>query len=197
MPAEEHAFNPPYPPSPIKAECGEHLRRPAEDIRHLPFRGLMLYFTGQYKPIIMVIVNNKMAPDFKIIDHTADIGIAVHAADLGDLFAKAALGLFNLITYVYRIKPEIKRKVEIMAADTEELLVEWLNELIYIFEVEHVLFCDFNILEISENSLNAICTGEKINQKHIIKREVKAATYHMLHITRVKDEFRARIIFDL
>lgn len=138
-----------------------------------------------------------MKPAFEIIDHTADIGIVVNAPDLGHLFSKAALGLFSLITDVNKVKAKFKRHIELSAGDAEELLVEWLNELIYIFEVEHVVFCRFNISEISDNTLIAICMGEKINKKHTIEREVKAATYHMLHIIKSKEGLRVQIIFDL
>ena len=135
---------------------------------------------------------------FEIIDHTADIGIVVYGADLKQVFANAALGLFNLMADLDGLKESVKREVELSSEDTEVLLVEWLNELIYIFEVEHILFKRFEINELSNNSLKATCFGEKINPKqHRIKRQVKAATYHMLHLNKDNGNYKVQIIFDI
>ena len=135
---------------------------------------------------------------FEVIDHTADIGIVVYGADLKQVFANAALGLFNLMADLDGLKENVKHEVGLSSEDTEVLLVEWLNELIYIFEVEHILFKRFEINELSNNSLKATCFGEKINPKqHRIKREIKAATYHMLHLNKDDGNYKVQIIFDI
>ena len=135
---------------------------------------------------------------FEVIDHTADIGIVVYGADLKQVFANAALGLFNLMADLDGLKESVKREVELSSEDTEVLLVEWLNELIYIFEVEHILFKRVEIKELSNNSLKATCFGEKMNPKqHRIKREIKAATYHMLHLNKDDGNYKVQIIFDI
>jgi SHS2 domain-containing protein len=82
--------------------------------------------------------------------------------------------------------------------DIDSLLIEWLNELIYLFDVKHILFNHFDITNLTHNELQAICYGEDFNtMKHTIKVEVKAATYHMLKIDKGDDGFRAKVILDI
>jgi SHS2 domain-containing protein len=135
---------------------------------------------------------------FKVLDHTADIGITAYGADIKELFINAAVGLFSLITDLNTIKEDIQREVELSAEDKETLLVEWLNELIYIFDVEHIVFKRFQIDELNDNRVKAGCFGEKIKPgQHKLKREVKAATYHMLRISQSSDGYEATVIFDI
>ncbi len=135
---------------------------------------------------------------FEVIDHTADIGIIVYGADLKQVFTNAALGLFNLMADLDGLKEDIKREVEVKAAEVEVLLVEWLNELIYISDVEHVLFKRFDINELDNTRVRAICFGEKMKPgQHRLKREIKAATYHMLQLKKDGSRYKVQIIFDV
>lgn len=147
-----------------------------------------------------------MAKRFEVIDHTADIGIAAYGADLKEAFANAAYALFSLMVDLKGVGDASCHEVEVTAEDRVELLVAWLNELIYLFEVENVLFKRFEIGELNETRLRASCYGEKIDpERHKIKIGVKAATYHMLkveerdvgiHEGRAKD-FRVQVLFDI
>ena len=135
---------------------------------------------------------------FEVIDHTADIGIVVYGADIKQVFANAALGLFNLMADLDNLKEDTKRQIELSAEDIEVLLVEWLNELIYISEVEHIIFKRFEIDQLSNTQLRATCFGEKIKPKqHRLKREIKAATYHMLRLNKEDGSYKVQIIFDI
>jgi SHS2 domain-containing protein len=135
---------------------------------------------------------------FEIIDHTADIGIIVYGADIKEVFANAALGLFNLMADLGGLNENIKREVDMSAEDIEVLLVEWLNELIYISDVEHVLFKRFEINALSGTELKATCFGERLKPgRNRLKREIKAATYHMLHIDKADGSYKVQIIFDI
>ncbi len=135
---------------------------------------------------------------FEIIDHTADIGIVAYGADVKQVFANAALGLFSLMADLDGFIEDVRREVELSAEDIEILLVEWLNELIYIFDVEHMIFKRFEIEELTNTKIKARCFGEKIKPgKHKLKREIKAATYHMLQIGKDDGSYRVQVIFDI
>ena len=135
---------------------------------------------------------------FEVLDHTADIGIVAYGADIKDLFINAAVGLFSLIAKLDDIKEDVQQELELSAEDKEVLLIEWLNELIYILEVEHIIFSRFEIQEISGNRLRAKCFGEKIKPgQHKLKREIKAATYHMLRINKSSRGYEVKVIFDI
>ena len=135
---------------------------------------------------------------FEIIDHTADIGIVAYGADIKQVFANAALGLFSLMADPSDFKENTNREMELSAEDVEVLLVEWLNELIYIFDVEHIFFKRFEIDKLTSNQIKVKCFGEKIRPgQHKLNREVKAATYHMLQINKEDGGYKVQVIFDI
>jgi len=138
-----------------------------------------------------------MAKRFEFIDHTADIGIAAYGADLKEAFSNAAYALFSLMVDLEDVGAAICHEVEVIAEDRMDLLVAWLNELIYLFETENMLFKSFEIGELTETRLRSSCYGEKIDpERHKIKTAVKAATYHMLKIEE-GDGFRVQVLFDI
>jgi SHS2 domain-containing protein len=133
---------------------------------------------------------------FRLIEHTADIGLVAYGKSLAEAFANAAYGLFSLIVEPNKVKEKESRKVTVQAQDTESLLFNWINELIYIFEVERLLFKRFNITEFTGQSLEATCWGEKYDpSRHQLKTGVKSATYHMLKVDGEKN--RVQVIFDV
>lgn len=135
---------------------------------------------------------------FEVVDHTADIGIVVYGASLEALIAAAAEGMTGLMTDISLISNRLEKRIELQEADGEALLVAMLNELLYQFEVERLLFSSFDVKIKEGNRLTADCRGEKFDPgRHQIKREIKAATYHNLKIIKEKDGYSARIIFDI
>jgi SHS2 domain-containing protein len=145
----------------------------------------------------LALYNSFMRQPFEITDHTADIGMIVHGKTPEQVFSNAGQGLFSLITDLDKIEPAITKNIDLYAHDMEELLITWLNELIYVFETEHLLLKQFKIEELTDHSLRAACDGQKINKKTEIYREIKAATYHMLSIENHAAGLTANIIFDL
>lgn len=139
-----------------------------------------------------------MKRTFEIIDHTADVGIVAYGADVEELFSNAALALFSLITELESIEEKLHFDLKVSSQDRDSLLVEWLNELIYLFDVEHILFNRFDIESLTHNQLKAVCYGETFDpMKHKIKVGIKAATYHMLKLDKNGGGYKAQIIFDI
>lgn len=137
-------------------------------------------------------------PKYIFIDHTADIGIDVFGTTLYELFSNAAFAMFDIITDISRVEGKNEYKVKVCGIDREQLLVNWLSELLYLHEVKNLLFKDFTVTGIHETQLNASLRGEAfIEKKHVIKTEIKAVTYHNLSIIKENRQWRARVIFDL
>jgi len=139
-----------------------------------------------------------MRDGFEIIDHTADVAIAAYGADLKKAFANAALGMFSIMTDIRKVNETRARDVEVTADEIKVLLVSWLNELLFICEVEKTLFKRFDISELNETRMLARCYGQKIDPKrHRIKTEIKAATYHMTQIEEKRGGVRIQVLFDI
>jgi len=135
---------------------------------------------------------------FEIIDHTADVGIVAYGAGIEELFSNAALALFSLITELASIEEKTHFNLKVSSEDRDSLLVEWLNEFIYIFDVEHLLFNRFDIESLTHNQLKAVCYGEIFDPaRHKMKLGIKAATYHMLKLDKSRGGYKAQIIFDI
>ena len=138
-----------------------------------------------------------MEKDFEIVNHTADVGIIAYGADVKQAFANAARGLFSLITELDDVREVLYRDIEVTATDKESLLVEWLNELIYRFDTENIIFKRFDITELDNTGLRARSYGEKIdNSRHKLKTGVKAATYHLLKVDK-DDGYKVQVILDI
>ena len=139
-----------------------------------------------------------MVKTFEVLDHTADIGIIAYGSDVRQVFANAASGMASLIVDLNEIDDHIHRDIELKSYDDENLLVEWLNELLYIFDVEHLLFKRIEVDNLHNSKIEARCYGDRIDfQRHKIKREIKAATYHMLTLGEKDALYSAQIIFDI
>ncbi len=133
---------------------------------------------------------------FEFIEHTADIGLVAYGETLAEAFANSACGLFSIITELRSVREAESRRVEISEADFESLLFEWLNSLVYLFDVEMLLFKRFDIIKLDSGRLTAICHGEKYDpSRHHLKTGVKAATYHMLKVDEEKKQ--VQVIFDI
>ncbi len=134
---------------------------------------------------------------FEIIDHTADVGIIAYGSSAEEVFVNAAYGMFNIIAELAEVGETIQRDIVAEASDLEELLVTWLNELLYLFDAEKLIFKRFEIKNLEREKLYATAYGEKVDpSRHKLKTEVKAATYHLLKLER-NDDFKAQVIFDI
>ena len=97
---------------------------------------------------------------FELIEHTADIGIKACGKTLAGAFANAAYGMFSIIAELDNVREIESRRVEVNADDIEGLLFEWLNGLLYYFDVETLLFRKFDIIEFGDTRLAADCHGK-------------------------------------
>jgi SHS2 domain-containing protein len=135
---------------------------------------------------------------YKTIEHTADIGIEVEAPDRAGVFARCAMAMFDMMFGLESIGASETRRISVSGEDVGELLVAWLNELLYVYSVEGVMFSSFSDMELGSKSFSALGLGEVYDRrKHSADFEIKAATYHGLSVRRAGRKWRARVIFDI
>ena len=132
--------------------------------------------------------------EFEELSHTADLSIRVRGVSLADLFVVAARGMFSLMVDPKTIAPRVARPVSVEALDWEMLLVEWLNELLFLYEQEGMLFSRFTVKSLQRTSLSAVVWGVSAEPT---RSEIKAATYHGLRIVRERGWWRADVVFDV
>ena len=138
-----------------------------------------------------------MREPFEEIDHSGDIGLEARGKDRRELFANATRGLFALM-YRGVVDAVVERTLEVSSSSAEALLVDWLCEVIAEGSSRGELYGDVVIRNIDERSLEGVLRGEPVDaDRHQLRFDVKAATYHGLVVEATEDGFRGRVIFDL
>ena len=135
---------------------------------------------------------------YKTFEHTADLGVDVYAANIEELFSNAALAMFTEMLDQAPPLGDLEFQIEVRGADREELLVRWLNELLFLSQTKGVAFGGFRKLKVDSESISATALAADIEKAGLrAKVEIKAATYHMIAVEETGEGFRGRIIFDL
>ncbi|MEM3703776.1 MAG: archease, partial [Candidatus Bathyarchaeia archaeon] len=130
---------------------------------------------------------------FKFLEHTADVHIAAYGKDLAEAFENAAAAMFEVITDIEKVSPEIEDYVEVSAEDEQALLYSWLEALLVKSEINEMLYSKFEIFSLTKTAsgleLKAKIWGEKFNpEKHPQKVGVKAVTYHQMEVIKGRNE---------
>jgi SHS2 domain-containing protein len=140
---------------------------------------------------------------FEEIEHTADWAIRVRGRDLSELFASAARGMFSLITDLSRIDIQREIELDLRAVDMETLLVDWLNELLFLSEERDLIFTRFDVHRIDEPEaqrphpvarLRATVQGGRAGE-HL--KSIKAATFSSLSIQKSDGAYETQLVFDV
>jgi SHS2 domain-containing protein len=135
---------------------------------------------------------------WETFEHDADVGLIVRGRDGAELFANAGLALFDLVCDLERVEERDRYSLVGGADNVEALLVEWLNELVYLFEGEGVVCRRFAFSSWEETRFRAEAFGERAEpERHDPRDLVKAATYHGLSVARLPDGYEARVILDV
>ena len=132
--------------------------------------------------------------EFEEVEHTADWALRIRGEDLEGLFTNAAAGMLQLAGIEPRAGPTRKRRFELQASDSESLLVAWLEELLFVIEMEEVTFTKFDLTVEDNNRLTARVQESPIGN---IKKHIKAVTYHNLMITEVEEGLEVTVVFDV
>jgi SHS2 domain-containing protein len=130
---------------------------------------------------------------YEEIEHTADLAFRVRGRSQAELFANAARALTCLECGVATGEPTVTREVEVNGTDRETLLVNWLNELLYLGQTKHESYHEFDIIEINDEHLRAHVRGQEC---HALRR-IKAVTFHNLEVKQTPTGWQATIVVDV
>lgn len=141
------------------------------------------------------------AEGYQILDHTADKGIRAWGKTLEELFENASRGMYRLV-----INPEGKQaevhlpiRVEVTEPlDRSDLLVKWLRELIYLTDVQKVVFIDFKVNRVTDTVVEGEAHGLFVeDNSQLDGAPVKAVTYHLLRVEQTPDGWEAEFYVDV
>ncbi len=136
---------------------------------------------------------------YRVLDHTADIGLEVHGQTLKKLFENAAAGFYALLVKGDDVHARHTVELSIRAHDTEALLVRFLQELNYLYQTQRLVASRVEVQDLEERALHALVGGETLDpQRHTVLRDIKAVTYHGLTLKKIrKKSWKATVLFDV
>jgi SHS2 domain-containing protein len=131
---------------------------------------------------------------YETLSHTADVMIRAFGTSTEECFENAAYALFDQLADLSKVKPVLPLSFEIESSDPEQMLVDLLSELLFLFDTELVLLCDFKIKTVGE-MMQVAARGEKIDKKrHVMRKAIKAISYHAIEVAPEKGY--VQVLFD-
>jgi SHS2 domain-containing protein len=139
-----------------------------------------------------------MAKRYEIFGTTADVGVESYGSTLQEAFEAQAEGMFDVMAELDSVQAKKEFSVEAEGGDDELLLVDFLNELLFLFDAKRILLREFHITETGGGKLKASVKGEEIDlTRHVIKTPIKAVTYHMLKVERAPEGYKTVVVYDI
>lgn len=136
---------------------------------------------------------------FKFLEKVAiaDIAFEAYGKNLKELFENSAMAVAETMAEVKTVEPKIKKEINLENEKVDGLLFDFIGELIYLKDKDAFVFNKFDV-DLKGNKLKVICYGDKINmKKQTLRNDVKAITYHMYKIDKVKEGYKATIVLDV
>ena len=132
-------------------------------------------------------------PGFRYLEHVADCCVEVKAENSADLFYQSMLALYNVME-PNSSSEFVIRDMELEAANTEDLLIAFLNEILFSVDSYYEVYDEIDFLDLNDKRIKAQLQGKKISQ---ISNQIKAATYHEFSIKIENGVMNATFILDL
>lgn len=134
---------------------------------------------------------------YEVFPHTADLGFKVFGKTKEQLFENSCKALFDILVDIKSISESLEKEVNIKADNIEDLLFNTLDEFLFIFNVEKIIFKDFLVKFVSDGEVDIKAKGERLSIKHYIKREIKAITYHDFRVYKGRNNWYANVVIDI
>jgi SHS2 domain-containing protein len=139
---------------------------------------------------------------FEYLYHIADAKFRAYGSTLEEAYENAALAMFNVMINTSGLVASESRDIAVISPDIKGLLVDWLSELLYLFEVDEIIFSEFKVISIEKTwdgfSLKGKASGEPIDLlRHNFDTQVKAVTFHDLEVESDKaGRFWVQVVLD-
>ena len=135
---------------------------------------------------------------YRVTTRQSELAVKVMGGSQADLFANSAFALFDVLLDVEKIEIKERLPLEVEGADRDDLLVNWMRELLYLYQGSGYLLKEFLIREVKDTSVKAEVCGEKIDpDRHEIKQEIAAVAYHQSRMTKTGNQWTAQLIFEV
>jgi SHS2 domain-containing protein len=135
---------------------------------------------------------------YRLTRRQSELAVRVTGNSQADLFANSAFALFDVMADVDKIEVKERINLEVEGTDRDDLMVNWMRELLYLYQGSGYLLREFNIREVKDTSVKAEVCGEKIDpDRHEVKQEIGAVAFHKSRMEKTGDQWTAQVIFEL
>jgi SHS2 domain-containing protein len=135
---------------------------------------------------------------YRLMTRQSELAVRVVGNSQADLFANSAFALFDVMTDLEKIEVKERLPLEVEGADRDDLMVNWMRELLYLYQGSGYLLREFQIREVKDTLVKADVCGEKIDpDRHDMKKEVTAVAYHQSRMEKTGNQWTAQLIFEV
>ena len=135
---------------------------------------------------------------YRLMTRQSELAVKVIGNSQADLFANSAFALFDVMTDVEKIEIKERLPLEVEGADRDDLMVNWMRELLYLYQGSGYLLREFQVREVKDTLVKADVCGEKIDpDRHEIKKEITAVAYHQSRMEKTGNQWTAQLIFEV
>jgi SHS2 domain-containing protein len=136
--------------------------------------------------------------NYRITARQAELAVRIVGNSQANLFVNAAAALFDVLVESDKIVAKERMQLEVEGSDRDDLLVNWLRELLYLYQGSAYLLSEFNIHEVKDTVMKAEVGGEKLDpDRHELKQEITAVAYHKSHMQKTGEQWIAHVIFEV
>jgi SHS2 domain-containing protein len=135
---------------------------------------------------------------YRTIKRSSDLAVKIFGKSQAELFANSGFALFDLLTHIERVETGEQLTLEVEGADPDDLMVNWLRELLYLYQRSGYLLKEFVVKEVKNNYIRGEVSGEKFDpDRHEIQREISAVVSHQSRMEKTGDRWTAQVVLEL
>lgn len=135
---------------------------------------------------------------YRLMTRQSELAVRIVGNSQADLFANSAFALFDVMTDLEKIEVKERLPLEVEGVDRDDLMVNWMRELLYLYQGSGYLLKEFQIREVKDTLIKADVCGEKIDpDRHDMKKEITAVAYHQSRMEKTGNQWTAQLIFEV
>ena len=147
---------------------------------------------------LLFFYNHSMATEFRLLEHASDVGVWARGATREEALIAASKGLVSIIVNPKPFRPLEERHFKAAGSDEAAQIVNWLNEILFFFDTEGMVFVEFAIDSWTGNEIVGRASGERLDvERHEFRTAVKAATYHQFESRKTPDGWEIQVFVDV
>lgn len=136
--------------------------------------------------------------NYRLNKHQSEIAVRVIGDSQADLFINSAFALFDVMADIQTIESKERLPLEVEGTDRDDLMVNWVRELLYLYHSSGYLLREFQVREVKDTIVRAEVCGEKIDpDRHEIKQEITSVAFHKSRMEKTGNQWTAHLIFEI